>query len=119
MIYFRPMSLTKSLRLTDEKNKKAFQQQAIKNHDTIDIAPKNILYDELVVHINEKIAQILKIQKILEYAHGAYMFGYMIQIMKPNKTMPYSGGYDKISIILHSKETNEIGKGEVFVKKKE
>lgn len=119
MIYFRPMSLTKSLRITNEENKKTFQQKATKNHDTIEIAPKNILPEELTIKLNENEAKILNIQKVLEYARGAYMYSYMIQILKPKEVIANPYDYDKISIILHSKETNEIGKGEIFVKKKE
>jgi hypothetical protein len=119
MIYFRPMSLTKSLRITDEENKKAFQQKATKNHDTIQIAPKNISPEELTIKLNGNEAQILNIQKVLEYTRGAYIFNYMIQILKPKEIIANSDDYDKISIILHSNETNEIGKGEIFVRKRE
>jgi nitrogen regulatory protein PII len=43
----------------------------------------------------------------------------MIQILKPKEIIANSDDYDKISIILHSNETNEIGKGEIFVRKRE
>lgn len=42
MIYFRPMSLTKSLKFTNEQNKTEFEKNAESHHDTIDIAPQNI-----------------------------------------------------------------------------
>ncbi len=51
------------------------------------------------------------------------MFGYLIQIKKPKsditriKQSEMVKGYDKISITIHSKETNELGKGEYFVKR--
>ena len=119
MIYFRPMSLTKSLKITNEENKKAFQQKATKNHDTIEIAPNNISPEELTIKLNENEVKVLNIQKIIEYARGAYMFSYIVQILKPKEGITSTDGYDKISVMLHSKETNEIGKSEIFVKKRE
>ncbi len=53
----------------------------------------------------------------------SYIIAYMIQILKPLDTIPVFNseqlvnGYDKISIILHSNETNEYGKGEYFIEK--
>lgn len=118
MIYFRPMSLTKSLRITNEDNKKQFEQKANRSHDTIDIAPKIILPEELTIKINGNETQILNIQKIVEYARGSYLYGYLIQILKPKINVDQSDKYDKISIILNSKETKEIGKSEIFVQKR-
>lgn len=117
MIYFRPMSLTKSLRKTDESNKKQFEKNALENHDTIDIAPQNITPEELTIKINNEETKILSIQKITEYARGAYLYGYMVQVTKPEKGDD-NGEYDKITITLNSKETNETGKGEAFIRKK-
>lgn len=119
MIYFRPMSLTKSLRITNEDNKKKFEQKANRDHDTIDIAPNNIIPEELTIKINENETQVLNIQKTVEYARGGYLYGYLIQIRKPKVEIDQCGKYDKISIILHSKETNEIGKSEIFVQKRD
>jgi hypothetical protein len=118
MLYFRPMSLTKSLRITNEENKKKIEQKANLNHDTINISPRNIMPEELIIKINENETQILNIQKTIEYARGAYLYGYLIQILKPNVAVDQSEKYDKISIILHSTETNETGKGEIFVQKR-
>jgi hypothetical protein len=118
MIYFRPMSLTKSQRITKAGNKKEIEQKANMNHDTIDIAPKNIVPQELIIKLNENEAQVLNIQKTVEYARGAYLYGYLIQILKPKVEVDQSEKYDKITIILHSSETNETGKGEVFVQKR-
>lgn len=119
MLYFRPMSLTKSLRFANQGNKKEFEQKANKNHDTVDLAPQNISAEELIIKINEKDARILHIQKTVEYARGIYMYGYMVQILKPKEEIVNTKSYDKISLILHSKETNELGKGEVFIRKRE
>ena len=55
--------------------------------------------------------------KITEYARGAYMYGYLIQIRKPVDNAKPDLDYDKISIVLQSKETDEYGLGECFVKR--
>jgi len=111
-VYFRPMSLTKALKIP--KNVKL---------DTIDIAPKSISLDELDVKMNGIDAKIVSINKINEYTRGNYMIGYLIQFIKPKNESEIKNqselveGYDKISITLHSKETDEKGMGEYFVKK--
>jgi len=110
-IYFRPMSLTKAL---------ALPKTAL---DIIDIAPKTIAKEELSVQLNGYDAEVVSINKIDEYARGTTMYGYLIQIKKPEAAYPQdlsaqaAKGYDKISITLHSKETDEKGKGEYFVKR--
>ncbi|MEG8947953.1 carboxypeptidase-like regulatory domain-containing protein [Rosettibacter firmus] len=107
MIYFRPMSLTKVLQI----------QKFISNLDTLDIAPKNISSDELKAYVNDIRTDIVNINKVLEYGRGKYLYGYLIQIIKPINNKEIIQGYDKISIILNSKETNEYGMGECFIKK--
>jgi hypothetical protein len=110
-IYFRPMSLTKALKLPKGKL------------DIIDIAPKTITKEELSVQLNGFDAEVVSINKIDEYTRGTTMYGYLIQILKPKydaikiKSSEMADGYDKISITLHSKETDEYGKGEYFVKR--
>lgn len=110
-IYFRPMSLTKALKLPKGKL------------EVIDIAPKSISKEEIEVKLNGVLAEVVAINKVEEYARGTTMYGYLIQIKKPkpNLTLTKSTemvkGYDKISIILKSTETNEFGKGEYFVKR--
>ena len=75
------------------------------------------------VRLNNMPAEVVSINKVDEYARGTIMYGYLIQIKKPQpnnnmtKTKEMAKGYDKISIILKSKETNEMGKGEYFVKR--
>ncbi|WP_100615076.1 carboxypeptidase-like regulatory domain-containing protein [Confluentibacter citreus] len=106
-VYFRPMSLTKGLNLKQDNKQKE-----------IDIAPSSIQLDELFVQINNTEAEVLSITKIKEYARGSYMFGYIAQIKKPKEALTTNRDYDKISIVLHSKETNEYGKGDYFYEKK-
>jgi hypothetical protein len=117
MLFFRPMSLTKSLHLTNEKNKIEFEKRASSAHDTIDIAPNNISTEEIAAKVNETEAQILTIQKVMQYARGAYMYCYLIQIKKPTLKSQQLMKFDKITIVLHSLETNEYGKGEIFIEK--
>jgi hypothetical protein len=113
MIYFRPMSLTKALSLSKESKT-----------DTINIAPENITKEELNVTVNGIKTKVVGIDRIREYTRdNKYMFAYVIQILKPeigaqtqNKT-ELVDGYDKITIELTSKETNELGKGEYFLKR--
>lgn len=110
-IYFRPMSLKKGNPTTIEKG------------DTINMAPETITASELTVKINGVNAKIVGINKVTEYAKGCYFYSYDIQILKPSNTLETMKnservkGFDKISIILKSNETSEIGKGEAFVKR--
>jgi hypothetical protein len=110
-IYFRPMSLTKALKLPKTKL------------EIIDIAPKTITKNELQVQVNDIDAEVVSINKVDEYARGTTMYGYLIQILKPTQQVSRinnpktAKGYDKISITLHSNETNEKGKGEYFIKR--
>lgn len=112
MIYFRPMSLTKALNLPKELQS-----------DTINIAPENITKEELTVRVNGIETEVVAIDKIREYTKNErYMYGYMIQILKTKEnsqshTSELVEGFDKITIILHSEETNEFGKGEYFFEK--
>jgi hypothetical protein len=117
MVNFRPMSLTKSLEFQGKSNKKEIEQKAIAGKNTIDIAPNIISKDELSVFVNDFKSEVVGINKITEYARGAYMYGYLIQIRKPVDIEKVDLDYDKISIVLHSKETDEYGLGECFVKR--
>ncbi len=117
IVYFRPMSLTKILKLQGQKEKKDLERKAGLNHDTINAAPFSITKEELKVSINDIPADIVNINKIAEYARGGYIYGYLIQILKPENGRQTGNNFDKISIILHSKETDEYGKGEYFIKR--
>ena len=119
MIYFRPMSLTKSLKFTNLANRKELEKKASVNKDTINIAPDYISKEELNVSVNNIPAEVLCINKISENARGAIMYAYSIQIKKPKSDVQMPNAYDKITIILHSKETGEYGKGEYFLEKKQ
>ena len=125
MVYFRPMSLTKTLQFISEQkvNKKKFEtaektENLLNRSDKlINTAPDSILPEELVIEINGIKSEILEINKITEYARGFKMYGYVVQVLKPEKQEYIDSEYDFISITLHSKENNEIGKGEAFVKR--
>jgi hypothetical protein len=70
-----------------------------------------------MIEINGIKSEIKEINKIKEYARGIEMYGYIVQVLKPKNPLGIDAEYDFISVTLHSKETKEIGKGEVFVKK--
>lgn len=117
MVYFRPMSLTKCLKYTDRNNKQNFEKNAHLRKDTIDIAPNVIRNEDLKVSINDCESEVVGINKVVEYTRGSYMYSYLIQIKKPVGLINTYNEYDKISIMLISKETNEQGFSECFVKK--
>lgn len=117
MVYFRPMSLSKSLKFEGKRNVKEVEKAAIAEHGMMDIAPDSITAEELTVNINGYKSEVVGINKIKEYARGSYMYGYLIQIKKPTDLNYLYGDYDQISIQLHSKETDEYGLGECFVKR--
>ena len=126
MVYFRPMSLSKTLQFASEQkvNKKEFEtaNQAESLFDNseklINISPDSISPKELTIEINGIESEIVGINKITEYARGFNMYGYCVQVLKPNDKVDNSNSeYDMVSITLKSKQTGEIGKGEAFIKK--
>jgi hypothetical protein len=126
MVYFRPMSLVKTLavaarREVDEKNfRSAGRAEGLLSltGQLTDMAPDSITAAELTVEVNGARAEIVAINKIKEYARGFFMYGYLVQILKPKDDRRLELKYDTISITLHSAETGESGKGETFVKRR-
>lgn len=126
MVYFRPMSLSKTLKIAakQEVDSKAFQKVERaedlldKTNKLIDVSPDTITTDELTIEINGVKAKIVGINKTTEYARGFLWCGYHVQVLKPTnyKEQPELK-YDQISITLRSSETGETGKGEAFVKR--
>lgn len=124
MIYFRPMSLAKTLQVlskqkVDSKNFQTINQaeKLLDNSDkVVNISPDSISARELTIEVNGLKAEILSINKITEYAREFLMYGYVVQIKKPENTKDLQTEYDLISITLHSEETGESGKGEAYVK---
>lgn len=126
MIYFRPMSLKKMISLVENHNvnKQSFESagkvEQLLNPDEDNLynfAPETITPDELSIKINGIESEIVNIERVKEYARGMRMYGYLIQIKKPEEIKTMNLVYDKISILLNSFETNETGLGEVFVKR--
>lgn len=126
MLYFRPMSLRKTLaiaarRKVEEKNfRSAGRTEGLLNEtgQLTDMAPDAITADELTVEVNGARAEIVAINKVKEYARGFFMYGYVVQILKPKDDKRSALKYDRISITLHSTETGESGKGETFIKRR-
>lgn len=71
----------------------------------MDIAPEAISNDELAVTINNVKANVIGINKVVEYWEGTSMYAYLIQIQKPESYSDENSEYDRIAIVLHSKET--------------
>lgn len=126
MIYFRPMSLKKIIDLVESQNvnKKAFEkigkvEQLLETtpDNTFNVAPNSISTEELSVKVNGYESKIVNIQRVKEFARGMNMYGYFIQVLKPEEIKSMDLTYDKISIVLKSTETNEIGLGEAFYKR--
>jgi hypothetical protein len=125
MIYFRPMSLRKSLKLVSDQHigKKAFKgakrtEELLNNSNKlINISPDSISMDELKIEINGIESEIVGINKISEYVRGFQMYGFCVQVLKPKQNNELKSDYDLISITLNSVKTGEIGKGEAFVKR--
>jgi hypothetical protein len=127
MIYFRPMSLLKTLQFASSQkvSKKEFEtakhtESLISDSEKIlNMSPDSISSEELTIEINGIDSEIVGINKITEYARGFNMYGYCVQVLKPNDSVENSElEYDLISITLNSRQTGEIGKGEAFVEKK-
>lgn len=126
MLYFRPMSLAKTLaiaagRQVEEKYfRSAGRAEGLLNEtgQLTDLAPDAVTAAELTVEVNGARAEIVAINKVKEYARGFFMYGYMVQILKPRDDRRSALKYDRISITLHSKETGESGKGEAFIKRR-
>lgn len=126
MIYFRPMSLKKILTLVEKQNvdKEVFEKIA-KAEDLLkagttklfNVAPDSIKAEELSVKINGVESKVVNNQRVKEFARGMYMFGYLVQVIKPEENKTMNTDYDKVSITLSSEETGEIGLGEAFVKR--
>lgn len=126
VLYFRPMSLLKTLKIASEQkvDKKEFEKVKHteclfkKTNTIINMAPDTLTSDELKIEMNGVEVEIVGINKTREYARGIYMYGYNVQILKPaNYKEQLELKYDRISITLHSLETGEIGMGETFVKR--
>lgn len=125
MLYFRPMSLTKTLQVASEQkvDSEDFQnakqaEKLLGNSDMlINMSPDSISSEELTIEINGIKSEITGINRITEYARGFTMYGYCIQVLKPESNRNLKSAYDLISVTLNSKETGETGKGEIFIKK--
>ena len=83
-----------------------------------DMSPECITPEELTIQINGTNAKIVGINKITEYARGLLMYGYCVQVLKPeNSNLQPELKYDQVTVTLHCAETGEWGKGEAFVKR--
>ncbi len=126
MVYFRPMSLAKTLNVVSQqkvdtgKFERARQAEKLLKTTAgklVNISPEAITPQELAIEVNGVQAEILGITKTVEYGRGTCLYGYLVQIMKPKVANTQKRAYDRISITLRSLETGEIGMGEAFFRK--
>lgn len=103
MIYFRPMSLTKTLLY--KNGPKVNKGELVPITPTLDI-------EDIEVTIDEQVAKIFTISKVDEFAGDVNVRGYMITTQRP-KQMKYDE-YTKIRIKIRDKETEEIGEGVLY-----
>lgn len=107
MIYFRPMSLKRALRVTEEKNG---------SNEIIDISP-NLNEDDIEIKLNEQLVSILGINRIIEKAVESHqkVIGYLMQVSIPE--IESKQEYIKIHITLRDSETGEKGEGSLLWQK--
>ena len=103
MIYFRPMSLSRSKSRSEEEEK--------------DIAPK-LTKEDIEVHINGERSEVYVVNRILEYVgENSYMDSYLIYVSLNKEVNKFT--YNKINVAIVDRETDERGEGSVFRKEDE
>lgn len=126
MVYFRPMSLTKTLKIVDEQkiDVKKFESEKraegllrTARGEILNLSPDSLTPEEISMEVNGIKAEILGITKTIEYGRGVYLYGYVVQIKKPKGKLASIPVYDRITIKVRSTETGEAGKGEAFIKR--
>ena len=107
-VYFRPMSLTKTVKAVQA----AGGMENLGKLKSIDIAPE-LAPDDIRVAIDGQPVRILQLSKVRE-ASGPdqYLTGYLIQVSLPEK--PPAEGYFPITITVTDRATGEKGEGCLF-----
>jgi hypothetical protein len=107
MIYFRPMSLKRVLKVKEKMDG---------NNEVIDISP-NLNEDDIDVKLNGGLVSILGINRIIEKAVESHqkVIGYLIQVSIPENERKQE--YINIHITLRDSETGEKGEGSLFWQK--
>jgi len=107
-IYFRPMSLTRTMKAVME----AGGMENLEKLPVIDIAPE-LTVDDIQVAIDGQPVKVLQMDKVREASGPSqYLFGYLIQVPLPEKKPATE--YFPITISLTDKATGEKGEGCLF-----
>jgi hypothetical protein len=107
-IYFRPMSLTRTMNAVME----AGGMENLGKLPVIDIAPE-LTVDDIQVAIDGQPVKVLQMDKVREASGPSqYLFGYLIQVPLPEKKPATE--YFPITISLTDKATGEKGEGCLF-----
>lgn len=107
-IYFRPMSLTRTMKAVME----AGGMENLGKLPVIDIAPE-LTVDDIQVAIDGQPVKVLQMDKVREASGpNQYLFGYLIQVPLAEKKPATE--YFPITISLTDKATGEKGEGCLF-----
>ena len=107
-IYFRPMSLTRTVKKVTE----AGGMENLGKLPVIDIAPE-LAADDIQVTIDGQPVKVLQVIKVREASGpGQYLFGYLIQVPLPERKPTTE--YFPITITLTDRATGEKGEGCLF-----
>jgi len=108
MIYFRPMSLKRYIKLQENTDETG--------NTVIDVSP-DLHKDDINVNINGETAAIMGINRVIETAPDNIqkVVGYLIQTSFPE--IDNKQEYIKINITLKDRETGETGEGSLFWQK--
>ncbi len=108
-IYFRPMSLTRTIKKVTE----AGGMEGLGKLPLIDISPV-LAAGDITVTIDGEAVGILKINRVLEAAGPAQdLFGYLIQTEFPKQKA--GAGYRVIRVTITDRETGEKGEACLFL----
>ncbi len=105
-VYFRPMSLNRFLKLSEES------KSNLQSLPVIDIAPK-LKKEDIAVKINKKPIEIVALNTVEEATQkNQKMVAYLIQLALPNEVL--ASGTASIAVVLKDRETGGQGEGIVF-----
>lgn len=107
-IYFRPMSLTRTIKAVEE----AGGMENLGKLSVIDIAP-DLSPDDIQVAIAGQAVKVLQVNKVREASGpNQYLFGYVIQVPLPEKK--FVGDYFPITVTVTDKANGDKGEGCLF-----
>jgi hypothetical protein len=107
-IYFRPMSLTRTItKITEAGGMESFSKLPV-----MDIAPE-LTADDIQVAVDGQPVKVLQLNRVREAAGpNQYLFGYVLQVGLPDKKPAWE--YIPITITIIDRATGEKGEGCIF-----